>query len=283
MSILIEKVRQIEKMEQIDQMSAPMIKFARRATGSDAVKSALSGTWLGHQLHPMLTDIPIGSWMAAGFLDIVGPIGSHKYARRLVGLGILAAIPAAASGASDWSETMGSQQRVGYVHAMANSTALLLQTTSYLMRRKDKNARAALVSMAALATTAVAGYLGGHLLQNIGLGVDHNITIGDIPEWSKACALDDLTESKPLAAKVNDVSLALVKSGGSIYALSSVCAHLGGPLAEGTVEDECIACPWHASKFRLKDGGVVRGPSAFRQRTFATRVVNGSVEVRSNS
>ena len=98
-------VRRIEGFDGLDSLGRPLAALARRATRSTVVRNALSGTWLGHPLHPMLTDVPIGAWVMAGFLDVLGGSSGQLAARRLVGLGVLAAIPTAAAGSSDWAET----------------------------------------------------------------------------------------------------------------------------------------------------------------------------------
>jgi len=73
--------------------------------------------------------------------------------------------------------------------------------------------------------------------------------------------LMQLPEATPTKAKAGINDLVLVRSGDTVNALHAVCAHAGGPLAEGTVVDGCIECPWHASRFRLSDGRLRRVPS----------------------
>jgi nitrite reductase/ring-hydroxylating ferredoxin subunit len=63
--------------------------------------------------------------------------------------------------------------------------------------------------------------------------------------------------------------------------MHAVCAHAGGPLDKGTVVDGCLQCPWHASRFRLADGRVVRGPSVYDQPSYELRAAEGGgYEVR---
>ena len=63
--------------------------------------------------------------------------------------------------------------------------------------------------------------------------------------------------------------------------MHAVCAHAGGPLAQGTVVDGCLECPWHASRFRLADGHVVRGPAVYDQPAYEIRAADGGgYEVR---
>jgi nitrite reductase/ring-hydroxylating ferredoxin subunit len=72
----------------------------------------------------------------------------------------------------------------------------------------------------------------------------------------------------------------LYRTEGTIYAMSEVCTHEGGPLAEGTFEGTCVTCPWHSSIFDMKDGHVVHGPSLYPEINYGARVNNGKIEVR---
>src|SRR5690625_3519471 len=106
-------VRKIEKEKSLDAISKPLAKVARKVTAPDTIKYVLSGSWAGHQLHPPLTDIPIGAWTMASLLDLTGGETMRPAAQRLVGVGILSSLPVALTGASDWSETYGKERRVG--------------------------------------------------------------------------------------------------------------------------------------------------------------------------
>jgi nitrite reductase/ring-hydroxylating ferredoxin subunit len=72
----------------------------------------------------------------------------------------------------------------------------------------------------------------------------------------------------------------LLRRGERIYAIAETCAHLGGPLAEGTLDGLSVICPWHGSRVALEDGRVLDGPSTFPQPCFETRVHHGQIEVR---
>lgn len=132
-----------------------------------ALKRALSGAWLGHPLHPALTDIPVGFWTSAWVLDIVDIAGgkrSRDAARLLVGLGVLSAIPTAAAGASDWTDLADAgKRRLGVVHASANSLAFASYAASWSARRRGEHGRGVAWGMAGAAFATVAGYLGGRL------------------------------------------------------------------------------------------------------------------------
>ncbi len=77
-----------------------------------------------------------------------------------------------------------------------------------------------------------------------------------------------------------DVPVVLVRQGQRIYALADTCAHLGGPLSEGTLEHGTIACPWHGSTYALEDGRVLRGPATHPQPVFECRIRGGQIEIR---
>lgn len=275
-------VQSIERIEALDGLSAPLSEKIQTLTKPDVVKNVLSGTWLGHQLHPVLTDLPIGAWMMASALDCIsGPEGARE-ARRLVGLGVLAAVPAAATGASDWSDTYGGSQRIGLVHALSNVTAAGLQGTSWVARSRGHRHLGIGLSATGLAVVSLASYLGGHLSYAMGVGVNHTAFQPDVEQWKDVAARADLSPGEPIRVKAGGVPVMLVEYESSIYALSATCVHAGGPLDEGELlADGCIRCPWHASTFQLSDGAVVRGPASMDQPSWEVKVENERVFVRS--
>jgi nitrite reductase/ring-hydroxylating ferredoxin subunit/uncharacterized membrane protein len=274
-------VRRIEATKALDRISEPLATAISRATRPAPVKNALSGTWLGHPLHPLLTDIPIGSWIAAALLDITGSGTGGRAARRLVGFGVLAAVPTAMAGASDWADTYGPEQRDGLIHALGNLTGVSLQAASYLARRRGNARAGTALSAGGLAMTTAAAYLGGHLTFVRGTGVNHTAFQEPTSEWTDVTALADLPQDQPVAAKVASVPVVLVRRDDEVYALSGTCVHAGGPLAEGSLADGLLRCPWHGSVFRLSDGNVVRGPATTAEPTWQVRVEEGRVQVRS--
>ena len=121
---LLDRVSALGADERLDRLSGPIGDAVRRALDRQPLKDLLSGTWLGHPLHPLLTDLPIGFWTSAFTLDLLGGRDARRAATRLVAWGVLSALPTAASGAADWGDTTGPDRRIGLVHAAANSTAL---------------------------------------------------------------------------------------------------------------------------------------------------------------
>ena len=131
--------------------------------GRGSVGHALSGEWMGHALHPLLTDLPLGFWTSATVLDLAGGPTSRTAARRLVGLGLLAALPTAASGWTEWHRADRAVQRVGVLHAGLTVTALALMGGSWSARRRGRAGLGAALGLAGVGLTAVAGSLGGHM------------------------------------------------------------------------------------------------------------------------
>lgn len=273
-------VQRIGSDTRLDRVAEPLGSLAQAMTRRDDVKRALSGSWLGHRVHPLLTDLPIGAWTSAAVLDLVGGRHGRRAARRLVGAGIVFALPAAATGLSDWNDTHGDDKRVGVVHATANVTALALQVQSWRARGKGHSGRALLWSGAALSAMTVGGYLGGHLVFADRVGVDVDVPVTDTPQWRAVCAVDELPENEVRGVDLDGARIALVRRDDVVHAMAAVCSHAGGPLDEGCVVRGSLQCPWHGSEFALSDGSVVRGPAAAPQPVYEARVNGGTVEVR---
>lgn len=155
---------QVEEQSALDGPGAVMERLLPSSVGPDgSLRPLLGGQWLGHALHPMLTDFPLGAWMSASLLDLVGGKQARPASRRLVGFGILAALPTAATGASDWLSATRRQRRVGVVHAATNSMALGLYTASWLARRRGRHARGVFLGVMGGSVATVGGFFGGHL------------------------------------------------------------------------------------------------------------------------
>ena len=254
------------------------------------VKDALHGTWLGHQLHPMLIAGPIGLWSSALLLDLTAGDSGRDAARRLVGAGVLAVAPTAASGLADWSELGVAKRpkRVGLVHAGANTATAVLFGASWLARRRGDHARGRTLSLAGAAGLAVGGYLGGHLSYAQAVGVNRNANEPVKPKkWTDACAADELVEGTPKQVEVAGQQVVLVRAQGRVHAMSALCSHWSGPLAEGPVvgdgDDACLECPWHGSRFRLADGSVARGPATSPQLSYDVQTEGDRLQLRVRS
>lgn len=280
MEALHKLVRQIERTEDLDAAAGPVASWVKKQTRPTAVKNALSGTWLGHPLHPLLTDVPIGAWVMASALDLFGGKKGARSARRLVSLGVLAAVPTAAAGLSDWSDTYGPDQRVGLVHGAGVTAATVVQAMSCVARRRGHRFIGMVLSALGLGVVTGSAYLGGHLSFNKGIGVSHTAFQEPTTEWTDVAPLADLAEDTPTRVDAKGVPVVLVRQHDQVYALSATCVHAGGPLDEGTLENGTLTCPWHNSIFRISDGKALRGPAAISQPVWDVRVEDGRIEVR---
>jgi nitrite reductase/ring-hydroxylating ferredoxin subunit/uncharacterized membrane protein len=275
----------IERIEGLDRIAEPLGTAVKKLVPAGRLKDLLSGTWLGHQLHPMLTDIPIGSFTSATLLDLVGGKRVQPAANLLAAVGVLSSVPTAAAGFADWSDTYGPGRRVGVVHATANFVGLGLYGASISARRRGKRFRATTLGLMGMGAMSLGGYLGGHLTLVRGIGVNRTLMEDPPKEWIAASTTDELAEAKPLVVNLDGVPVLLYKSNGTIYALSSRCTHAGGPLNEGTFDGSsaagvCVTCPWHQSVFNIRDGSVVHGPATVSEPSYEVRVTDGKVEVR---
>lgn len=277
--MLPEILHRIERAEVLDRLAAPLDGVARPLLRRAPVSRLLSGAWLGHRVHPMLTDAVIGTWMSANVLDLAGGPGERAAARRLVGLGILSSLPTAAAGLHDWLDYGSKVRRSGVVHAAANTVGLALQTASWLARRKGRHGTGAWLSFAAIGVTGAGGYVGGHLTYVLGAGVERT-AFQEAPEgWTATVALADLGDDAPRSVAVDGTPVLLVRSGDEVHALADTCNHAGCSLAEGVVADGAVRCACHGSRFRLLDGATLAGPAAASQPVYRTRVRDGIVEV----
>jgi nitrite reductase/ring-hydroxylating ferredoxin subunit/uncharacterized membrane protein len=277
---LAERVGQIEAL---DPPAQKLLGFADKAIKPGRARDVLSGTFLGHALHPLMTDLPIGSWTSAVLLDNLGGRESEGAARKLIGLGILASVPTAATGYVEWADSAGgraSTRRVGLAHAASNVTALSLFTASYLARKRGRRAKGRVLALAGSSALAVGGHLGGHLSYVHGEGVAVTTFEEGPTDWVEALPEQELVEGRPACALVDRVPVLLVREGGEIHALANRCTHRGGPLHEGEVGDGRVTCPWHGSQFDLRTGSVERGPASSPQPAYEARSRNGAIEVR---
>jgi nitrite reductase/ring-hydroxylating ferredoxin subunit/uncharacterized membrane protein len=272
-------VEKLERAKFLDPVADAVANAVTIPLKSKLVRSLASGTPSGHPAHPPLVTVPIGSFVMASALDLSGP--EHQAAaRRLVALGVLSALPAALTGASDWSYTSGAERRVGLVHANVNAVALLCYTGSWLARRRDRQLLGAALAGAGAALLTVGGWLGGHLIYSRGVGVDTTAFLVGSDDWQDTVAEAELIDGQPMLVHAGKVPVLLIRLDGQLLAIDDRCTHRGGPLHEGEVRDGCVSCPCHGSMFRLADGEVVAGPAIRPQRSWEVRTRYGMVQLR---
>jgi nitrite reductase/ring-hydroxylating ferredoxin subunit/uncharacterized membrane protein len=278
--LLEQAMKRLERAEALDEPAEKLVKLVGPATRPRVVKNALSGTWLGHRFHPLMVPLPIGFWTGALLFDLIATRRARWAADTLVGAGIVAAVPTAAAGLSDWADAEPDARRVGLVHASCNTLALLCYSSSLVARLLGRRKAGVGLGLAGATAISVGGYLGGHLSYVQAVGVEKKRFAGGPSSWTPVLDAADLGEGAPRVVRAGDTEVLLYRDGTGLHALWASCTHECGPLAEGRFADGNVICPWHGSTFRLADGKVVRGPAASSQPVFETRVTDGKIEVR---
>ncbi len=252
-------------------------------------RSFLNGTWIGHPLHPAITDVPIGAWVIAAIFDIIWLISpsSLAWAARgaevAVALGILGALGAAVTGLADWSDTYGSERRVGLNHAIFNTTALILYIISFILRLTQASGDsiiAAITGFIGLSAVLYAAYLGGEMVFTKGTNVNHTAWEAGSDDYEAVLPVESVEENKLYRVTASGVPVVLMRQGLQFYAISATCSHAGGPLDEGPLEGDVVQCPWHGSRFCMRDGRVLTGPATVKAPRYDVRVRNGQIEVK---
>ncbi len=277
----------VGSQEWIDSVAKPLeeaVSTAFVGKPGRSVKDTLNGVWLGHPVHPVLTDVPIGAWTMAQVFDTLDGIGGDgRYAdaaQVCITTGLIGAVGAAVTGLTDWSDTGGQSRRIGLVHGLLNLTATGFFLASALMRRRSRSAGAVAASSTGYAVALAAAYLGGSLVYQREIGPNHALA-GEAPEqFTRTLPDAEVREGEKRKVQVGDAAVVLLRHNGQVCALAEKCAHQGGPLSEGELRDGVLHCPWHDSQYRVEDGAVVHGPSTYDQPCYDTRVVDGFIEVK---
>ncbi|MFE2376145.1 Rieske 2Fe-2S domain-containing protein [Streptomyces sp. NPDC059398] len=267
--------------ERLDVVVSPVQRLVR-ALPLGPARDVLHGRQLGHPLHPLLVQVPMGAWLSAAVLDLVP--GAGRSARLLVGVGVVAAAPAAWAGWVDWAEQHEQQMRVGLVHAASNAAAVGLYAGSWVARGRGRRGWGRALGFTALSAAGIGGMLGGHLAYRQAAGANKTEAVPHLlePAWQSLGAVDGYPVGEAVRRQLGEVALLVVRqSATEIHVLADRCSHLSGPLSEGKIADGCVECPWHGSTFRLSDGWNVKGPATAPQPSFRTRVEDdGTLQVR---
>jgi nitrite reductase/ring-hydroxylating ferredoxin subunit/uncharacterized membrane protein len=251
------------------------------------LKIFLNGTWIGHPLHPMLTDIPIGAWTLTIILDLIGlllGLPQLGLASSITAcIGVAGALAAAAAGLADWMDVDPPEKAIGAFHASVNVSATLLFLISFLMRwgRHWQPAWATfVVALAGYLLVMIGGYLGGALVFYKGVMINRNAYRTGPHDFEPAVAMRELPEGQLKRVLVQEQPVLLLKLGGTVYALGAVCSHYGAPLNDGRIVERTIECPWHASRFAIEDGMVVQGPACAGVPVYDCNIVNDQVQIK---
>lgn len=245
------------------------------------LKDFLHGTWWGHPLHPALTDVPVGAFLAAVVLDV---LDARRPADWVIVVGFLGMLAAWLTGLADYTDTDLAPTR-GYatVHGVLMTVALVLYAVSLAQRFgqpvSDDRSVAVTLAVVGFVLVAASAYLGGDLVFAMGNMVDRHAWRTGGAKWTPL-DVTEFPEDTPTRAKAGAQSLVVVRRGETIYALHDVCAHAGCNLSEGRVVGSVIECGCHGSRYDLATGHVVGGPATFDQPRYEVRSAEGKVEVR---
>ena len=247
-----------------------------------AVRDLLNGRWLGHPLHAVLTDAPIGILFLVIVFDVVGQPMAAAWS---LGIGILAMLAAALAGSADYADTDGRARERATLHSTLMVLSVFLYLISLVLRLGGEGtldpvpATAGWLSVASFLILSAGAYVGGDVVYLLGNMVNRHAFRGAGTKWIalEPAEVEDgkIPEGRPIKAKLGINQLVLVRQGETILALHDTCAHAGGPLNEGKLVDGAIECPWHYSRYRMENGHVVRGPSVYDQPAYEVRAKDG--------
>jgi nitrite reductase/ring-hydroxylating ferredoxin subunit/uncharacterized membrane protein len=247
------------------------------------VADALHGTWLGHPVHPILTDFTIGAWGIGAACDAVALASGDQRAQRLgnslAKIGLASAVPTALTGLVDYARIQKPAAKTATLHAIINDINIGLYLLSIRERRRGNYRGGAAISLFGMGFVVAASWLGGHLVYSHKVGVDHSDVYGPT-DWVPAVRSDELEVGKPKRVELDGNAILLFRATGGVYAIAARCNHAGGPLEEGDLDGCRVQCPWHGSVFDLRDGTVIHGPAPRPQPVFAVRERDAMLEVK---
>lgn len=155
----------VESATALDGVARLVRPLADALVDSAGRRRLLQGNWLGHAVHPPLTDLPLGTWTSATLLDLFGGQRSRPAATMLVGAGIAAAVPTALTGLAEWAPISAPEKRVGAVHALSNSVGLMCYVGSLTARLRGRHSAGVALGLAGGVCGLIGGFLGGHLTE----------------------------------------------------------------------------------------------------------------------
>ncbi|HKW64033.1 MAG TPA: DUF2231 domain-containing protein [Candidatus Acidoferrum sp.] len=280
----------IIKSNSVAMTSAFLDKLLQRCLGAPAMrrfKVFLNGTWIGHPLHPMLTDIPIGAWTLTILIDLIGLLFGFPQlglaSSIAASIGVAGALAAAAAGLADWMDVDPPEKAIGVFHASVNVSATILFLISFLMRwgRHWKLGWTTfVVALVGYLLVMIGGYLGGAMVFYKGVMINRNAYRSGPDNFKPAAEIRELAEGELKRVLVEEQPVLFLKLGGTVYALGAVCSHYGAPLNEGKIVERTIECPWHGSRFALEDGRVVQGPACAGVPLYDCKIVNDQVQIK---
>ena len=279
----IDPVDRIAVATWLDGVAGAVRDATRKLLRPGWFKDALHGVWLGHPVHPALAQFAVGCFTGAALLDVTGD--RPDAAARLIRFGVLGSLPAMAAGLADYAEGHEEQQRIGVVHATANTMALACYLVSLRLRATGRRGGVP-AGLVAYSLAGAGAALGADLAFRWAAGPNH---AAEVPhagpgDWTDLGAVGEFAEGRPVRAMAGLIPVLVLHADGEYFVLHDRCSHMAGPLHQGEVVEldgaRCVVCPWHRSVFRLSDGAIVRGPATAPQPVLDSRVENGRLQAR---
>lgn len=258
--------------------------------GPHRLKNLLHGTPLKHPAHPAIVSVPIGALVVAATFDALWLSNRKRFgwatraSRAATFVGAAGAVGAIATGLADWSDTNGEPRRLGLLHGALNISAFGLFVTSAALRqrrREGDSVAAATLGFVGTGILGITGYIGGEIAYKYGVGVNHTAWEEPATDFVAVMPLADLPERTLTRGLANGIPIVLVREHyDTITVLDATCTHAGGPLDQGTLDGDAVVCPWHHSRFCLRDGQVLDGPATTAEPRYDVRIRNGAIEVK---
>jgi len=282
-------VRRQSWLDPVSDFVEKLVNNSYRVLGAPGavLRNLMHGTLLlRHPLHPAVTDVPVGAWTVGVIADYVAHFTSRvpeSAGDVALAVGLVVALLALITGYTDFVGTVGLERRFAIAHGLLMSIVVLVEAVSLGLRwwgSDGVHPLAVALSTVALLLLLLGAWLGGHVVFGIGWGVNHDAFLDGPEDWADAGPADAVPAHGMQAVTAGGMNVLLARQNGRICALSAICTHAGGPLHEGTLEGGVVTCPWHGSRFRLRDGRVIGGPATFDQPRLIVRDTDGRLEVK---
>jgi nitrite reductase/ring-hydroxylating ferredoxin subunit/uncharacterized membrane protein len=251
------------------------------------LKNLAHGTLiLRHPLHPALTDVPLGAWTVGVIADYVAHFNTRipeSAGDIALAVGLAVGLLTVLTGYTDFHETFGLERRFAVVHGLMMTIVFAIDALSLALRwwtGENLHPLAVGLSTGAWALLIAAAWLGGHVVFGTGTMVNRGAFLEGPDDWVDAGAAGEVPASGMHLVEAGGMKVVIARDAGRICAFAAVCSHAGGPLEEGTLEDGVVTCPWHGSRFRIRDGRAVGGPATFDQATLEVRELEGNLQVK---
>jgi uncharacterized membrane protein/nitrite reductase/ring-hydroxylating ferredoxin subunit len=268
------------------------------------LRDVLQGKPLRHPLHPLLVHFPVGLFTLTLVLDLL----SHAFAGEglvraafyALAAGLIGALLAAVPGFVDFGGIRDDHpaKRIGTIHMMLNLVMVGVYAASLGLRWRHLDVPSTptlplLVSVGGFVILSISGYLGGRLVYEDGIAVGRHRRQTPAPQGTIGIAAPPVREGElryvPIAsenelqpgetirAEVDGIVICIVRADKKFYAFQEFCTHRFGPLSEGCLRGTEIECPWHRSRFDVRNGKVIHGPAKVDLKTWPVEIHDGRI------